>query len=114
MGIMLLILWTTPTEEEAMTLLQGLLERHWIACGTMLPGARSLYVWQGKIEKAQEVQCLLKTHIGYQERILDYLRQHGSYANPEFLCFTSDWGSHAYEAWAAEHLALGVSAEADE
>ena len=44
----LVVLTTLASEDEAVRLVRALLDRRIIACGTLLPGARSLYRWQGK------------------------------------------------------------------
>ena len=41
--------------------MRSLLERRLIACGTIVPGARSLYRWKGKIADESEVMVYLKT-----------------------------------------------------
>ncbi|MFZ4099672.1 MAG: divalent-cation tolerance protein CutA [Chlamydiia bacterium] len=101
---MFVILWTAAQEQEALTIIRALVEQHLIACGTVLPGARSIYCWQGKIEESQEVQCILKTEEGHQERVLETIRKMGSYSNPEFLCLPVEWASPEYAQWVNEHL----------
>ena len=51
----IVILTTVASDEEAVKLVRALLERRLIACGTLLPGARSLYRWQGKLADEHEV-----------------------------------------------------------
>ena len=58
------VLTTVATEEEGLKLVRGLLDQRCIACGTLLPGARSLYRWEGKIADEREVVILLKTRSG--------------------------------------------------
>src|SRR5687768_4141870 len=41
------VLTTVANDDEAVKLVRTLLDRRLIACGTLLPGARSLYRWQG-------------------------------------------------------------------
>ena len=52
------VLTTVTSEDEAMTLVRALLDRRLIACGTMLPGARSLYRWEDRIADEPEVLAL--------------------------------------------------------
>ncbi len=47
-------------EEEAATLAQKLVESRVAACVTMVPGARSVYRWQGAIEEAAECLLIIK------------------------------------------------------
>lgn len=39
------------------------------ACVTLLPGATSLYYWEGKLEQEYEVQMLLKTNLANQQAL---------------------------------------------
>jgi len=54
----IVVLTTVTSEDEAMTLVRALLDRRLIACGTMLPGARSLYRWEDRIADEPEVLAL--------------------------------------------------------
>ena len=58
------VLTTIATADEAVALIRGLLERRLIACGTVQPGARSIYRWEGKIADEQEAVVMLKTRSG--------------------------------------------------
>ena len=57
----IVVLTTVASDDEAVTFVRALLDRRLIACGTLLPGARSMYRWQGKIADEREVVVLLKT-----------------------------------------------------
>lgn len=54
------ILCTTPDQATAEHLAGLALEARLAACVTLLPGATSWYLWQGKMEQSSEVQMLLK------------------------------------------------------
>lgn len=54
------ILCTAPDEACAQQLAHSLLEARLAACVLLLPGARSLYYWDGKLEQQSEVQMLIK------------------------------------------------------
>ena len=43
----IVVLTTVASDEEAVKLVRTLLDRRLIACGTLLPAARSRYRWQG-------------------------------------------------------------------
>ena len=55
------VLTTLGSEDDAVAFVRALLERRLVACGTVLPGARSLYRWEGKLADEREVVVLLKT-----------------------------------------------------
>ncbi|MGE9266988.1 MAG: divalent-cation tolerance protein CutA, partial [Verrucomicrobiales bacterium] len=56
-----LILTTFPDEETARQIGTLLLKKQLIACLTLLPPARSLYVWDGEIQDDSEIPAFLKT-----------------------------------------------------
>ena len=49
------VLTTLATSEEAVKFVKALLERRLVACGTILPGTRSLYRWEDKLADETEV-----------------------------------------------------------
>jgi len=53
-----LILSTFPQESRAAEVIRSLLGEGLIACGSLLPGLRSIYLWKGKIEEEREVQIV--------------------------------------------------------
>jgi uncharacterized protein involved in tolerance to divalent cations len=54
------VLCTAPDEASAQDLAAKVLAEKLAACVTLLPGATSLYYWEGKLEQEYEVQMLLK------------------------------------------------------
>ena len=52
---------TCPNEEEAEKLAEKCVKRRLAACGNILPKMRSVYVWEGKIQKDDEAVLILKT-----------------------------------------------------
>src|SRR5881396_2561760 len=57
----LLVLTTLASEQDAWALVTALVADRLVACGTLLPGARSIYRWAGKVTEETEVVVLLKT-----------------------------------------------------
>lgn len=55
------VLATVPGAAQAAALVRTLLEERLIACGSILPGVRSLYRWEGTVEDEAEVLLVLKT-----------------------------------------------------
>ncbi len=69
------------------------------ACVTLLPGATSLYYWEGKLEQEYEVQMLLKTNPANQQALLDCLKSHHPYQTPELLVLPVVHGDNDYLSW---------------
>jgi len=92
-----LVYVTAPTLAEAESLARMAVEQRLAACANILPGMRSLYWWQGKLEQADEVVLLLKTTEVLVPALIDALTSAHSYdcpcvvalpiaaGNPEFL-----------------------------
>ena len=57
------------------------------ACATLLPGATSLYYWEGKLEQEYEVQMLFKSDRRRQQALLDTLKQHHLTRRPSCWCY---------------------------
>jgi len=58
---MKLVLTTFANAEDAAKAVRTLVEERLAACGTILPGARSIYQWEGNIEDTTEAVVFLKT-----------------------------------------------------
>src|SRR5437879_1686026 len=81
----LVVLTTLASEGDARALVTALLGDHLIACGTLLPGARSLYRWQGEMTEEAEVVVLLKTDRSKWDALCGAVRERHPYAVPELL-----------------------------
>jgi periplasmic divalent cation tolerance protein len=55
------LFWTCRDKTEAKKIIYNLLEKHLIACASILPEVESIYRWEGKIEESREVKVILKT-----------------------------------------------------
>src|SRR5690606_8951037 len=59
--VMLIVITTTSSTDEAESLANGLVESRLAACVQILPQMTSIYSWEGKIEKDEEHLLLIKT-----------------------------------------------------
>ena len=103
------VLTTVSSDEEAVKLVQTLLERRLIACGTLLPGARSLYRWQGKVADERETLILLKTRSARVEALRDAFTELHPYKVPELLALAVDGGLEKYLEWINEETSLSLT-----
>jgi periplasmic divalent cation tolerance protein len=99
-----LVLTTTANPEEAARLGGALVEERLAACATLIPGAQSIYRWQGKIESATETLLLIKTGLEQLAALEARLRELHSYQTPEFLVLEVDAASRPYLNWLHESL----------
>ncbi|KNC12358.1 cation tolerance protein CutA [Klebsiella sp. RIT-PI-d] len=93
------VLCTAPDEATAQDLAAKVLGDQLAACVTILPGASSLYYWEGKLEQEYEVQMVLKTSPAHQQALLDSLKAHHPYQTPELLVLPVIHGDSDYLSW---------------
>ena len=105
----MLVFTTVSSEDEAAKLIRTLLERRLIACGTMLPGARSLYRWQGKIADERETLVLLKTRSARVEALQEAFGELHPYKVPELLAVSADTGLEKYVDWINTETSLSLT-----
>lgn len=103
------VLTTVASADEAVTLVRALLERRLIACGTLLPGARSLYRWEGRIADEPEVLVLLKTRKTRLQGLQAAVEELHPYKVPELLALPVTAGNEKYLAWLNRETALALS-----
>jgi periplasmic divalent cation tolerance protein len=90
---------TMPNPDDARSLARALVDEELAACVTMVPGAKSIYRYEGKIHEEEEVVCFVKTHPALFERLMDRILTLHPYDIPEILAFEVHDGSKAYIDW---------------
>ena len=81
----LLIYTTFPTEEAALAVGETLVADGLAACVNVLPGTRSVYAWQGRIERSTEVTAIVKTRAVHREAAGAALKARHPYEMPVIL-----------------------------
>jgi periplasmic divalent cation tolerance protein len=97
----LVVLVTTPTPERAAELARALVEERLAACGNVVPGLRSIYRWQGKVNEDAEALLILKTTRARFEALRDRVLALHPYEVPEVIALPIAAGSAAYLGWIA-------------
>ena len=100
----LVVLTTLGSEADARTLIAALLEERVIACGTMLPGARSWFRWEGKQQEETEVVVLLKTVTDRWDALRSAIERRHPYQVPELLALPVAHGLDRYLSWLASEV----------
>ncbi len=100
----IVVLCTAPDEATAQALAGTLLSEKLAACVTLLPGATSLYIWEGKLEQEYEVQMLIKSHVRHQQDLIRCIKQHHPYQTPELLVLPVQGGDPDYLSWLSTSL----------
>ena len=105
----ILVMTTLSSADDALKLVRSLLERRLIACGTVMPGGRSLYRWKGKVSDEQEVVVFLKTRSARLETLQLAFDELHPYKVPEFLALTVTAGNAKYLEWINAETTLALA-----
>lgn len=95
----LLALSTTDDEESAGALARRLLEERLAACVNIVPGIRSMYWWQGRIEEGAECLLVIKTTWARWPALKARLPQLHAYDVPELIATELTDGLEPYLRW---------------
>lgn len=101
---MRLVLSTFSDEESAASVIRALLDERLIACGSILPGVRSIYRWKEEMEDSREVQVVLKTSPEAVSRCMARLASLHPYEVPEIIELEPASVSGPYAAWVRDSL----------
>ena len=100
----LVVLTTLANDADARTLVTALVAARLVACGTLLPGARSIYRWEGQVTEEGEVVVLLKTDASRWEALCAAVRERHPYQVPELLALPVDRGLERYLSWVTREV----------
>jgi periplasmic divalent cation tolerance protein len=98
----LLVLTNLPDAASAEKLALALIESRAAACVNVLPACRSIYRWQGRVERADEIPLLIKTTRAAYPRVEDAVRAQHPYDVPELIAIPITHGLPAYLDWVAK------------
>ena len=96
-------LTTAGSEAEADTIASALIAEKLAACVSIHP-IKSVYIWQGKVQREQEWQLVIKTQPHKFEAVAAKVKSLHSYDVPELLMLPIEQGSTDYLGWLAEQV----------
>jgi len=99
--MVLLVFCTFPDPDAAAGVVKTLVEEKLVACGTILPGARSIYSWEGRLVDGVEVMVLLKTTGAAYAKLEKRLLKLHPYDTPEIVAVEAGAAAKSYAAWVA-------------
>lgn len=99
--MVLLVLCTFPDAGTAADVARTVVEEKLAACCNILPGIRSIFAWEGRMEDASEVLVLFKTTGTAYAKLEKRLLKLHPYDTPEILAFEAGAAAKAYAAWVA-------------
>lgn len=93
------VLSNAPDVQLAKRIAHMLVEEHLAACVNLGAPSLSMYMWEGKLEGAEEVPLQMKTTRGRLSALVDRLRELHPYEVPEVLVLPVLGGSTDYMEW---------------
>ncbi len=90
---------TYPSIVEAERAGSALVERRLCACVNILSGMVSLYWWQGKVERGDEVVMIIKTRATLADAVRTAVKAMHSYTTPAVLVLPIEQVDPDYHAW---------------
>jgi periplasmic divalent cation tolerance protein len=96
------VLMTAPDRATAESLAQSLVAERLAACANVVPGLASVYRWQGRVERADELLLILKTEVDRVPALIARAAELHPYDVPEVLALPVEAGLAAYLAWVRE------------
>lgn len=97
----ILVFTMLPTADAAVEVARTLVSEKLAACANILPAARSIYRWKGKVEDANEVLVLIKTRQEHFDRVRARILELHPYEVPEVLAVPVEQGYYPYLEWLA-------------
>ena len=99
---LIVILCTVPDEATAERIGKALVEERLAACVNAIPGVKSFYRWQGKIETDTEIQLVIKTPSDRFDALAAWISENHPYEVPEIVAIPAEHVSEACFAWAVK------------
>lgn len=100
-----LVYTTWPSVVEAEAAGAALVEAGLAACVNILPGVRSVYRWQGAVERATETVMIVKTRADRAEAVATAIKARHPYDTPAIMVVPVAGGEPGYLAWIAAETA---------
>lgn len=101
----IVVLTTCDSLESATNLARGLVDHRVAACVNILPGARSIYHWKGKVEDTTEWLLVIKSRRDLFPALRAAVGKLHTYEVPELIALPVVDGSQPYLAWLDRELA---------
>lgn len=99
----IVVLITTPSQEEAEKLGNHLVDSKLGACVNIVSGISSIFFWEGKCRKETEALLLVKTKKSLFQPLCEAVLKRHSYSVPEIIALPMVEGSQSYLQWVEEN-----------
>ncbi len=99
MGKYVQVLTTAEAKSQAEKIAETLVDKEMAGCIQIIGPITSVYRWKGKVEKAEEWLCLIKTKAELYDEVEKTIRQMHTYETPEIISMPITAGSKKYLQW---------------
>lgn len=103
--VVCVVLSTAPSQQVADELAHALVESGVAACVNVVPGVRSHYRWEGRVQTDLECLLVIKTTRDRYEALESALRQRHPYEVPEIVALDVAAGWPPYLHWVVDSTA---------
>lgn len=98
------VLVTCASQDEADTMAETVVGERLAACVNIVQGIRSVYRWEGAVEKGSELLLLIKTTQEKLAPLEERIKSLHGYSVPEFITLPISGGSADYLGWLRESV----------
>jgi periplasmic divalent cation tolerance protein len=102
----IIVFVTCESKAQAEAIAQSVVTEKLAACVNVLPGVRSCYVWEGKLNWSEELLLLIKTTRGRFDRLQEKIRELHSYEVPEIVGVGIEEAFEKYARWIEESVGI--------
>ena len=104
MGKYVQVLTTAEVKSQAEKIAETLVDKEMAGCVQIVGPITSIYRWKGKIEKAEEWLCLIKTKAELYDEVEKTIRQNHTYETPEIISMPITAANKKYLKWLNSEL----------
>ena len=97
---------TVETKEDAEKISRRVVEKRVAACAQIIGPIESTYWWEGKIERAEEWLCVMKSRNELYQALEKTVKEIHPYEVPEILAIPIYAGNPSYLEWLDGELEL--------
>lgn len=90
---------TCPDFETAEKLGSYMVSNRYAACVNIVPSVKSIYWWEGEVQKEDEVLLIFKTKAELFSVFEENIKKHHAYSVPEVIAVRVEAGNREYLSW---------------
>lgn len=100
----IVVFCTVPDQDTAQKIAHQLVEEKLAACCNIIPGLKSIYTWENKIQEDAEYLLLIKSRQMVFSRLEDRIKEIHPYSIPEIIALPIIQGNKEYLKWIGENV----------